>query len=55
MAYDDFKYLIKRTTFDKALYNKAFEIDSNPEYGGYQCELYLIVYKSFLQKTWWCL
>ena len=35
-AYADHKYLINRTTADKVLRNKAYNIASNPEYDGYQ-------------------
>ena len=36
MAYGDFKDLQRRTQSDKVLKDKAFEIESNPKYDGYQ-------------------
>ena len=36
MAYRDFKYLRNRTTSDKILRDKAFNIAANPKYDGYQ-------------------
>ena len=36
MAYGDFKDLKRRTQSDKVLKDKAFEIESNPKYDGYQ-------------------
>ena len=36
MAYGDFKDLKRRTKSDKVLKDKAFEIESNPKYDGYQ-------------------
>ena len=36
MAYGDFKDLTRRTTYDKILRDKAFNIAKNPKYGGYQ-------------------
>ena len=36
MTYGDFKDLAKRTTADKVLRNKAFNIAKNPKYYGHQ-------------------
>ena len=36
MAYGDFKDLNRRTGADKVLLDKAFNIDKNPKYDGYQ-------------------
>ena len=36
MAYRDFKYLRSRTTSDKILRDKAFNVATNPKYDGYQ-------------------
>ena len=36
MVYGDFKELTRRTTSDKILRDKAFNIASNPKYDGYQ-------------------
>ena len=36
MAYGNFKDLTRRTTFDKVLRDKAFNIAKNPKYDGYQ-------------------
>ena len=49
MAYGDFKDLSRRTTSDKVLRDKAFNIAKNPKYDGYQRRLASIVYK-FLDK-----
>ena len=50
MAYGDFKDLARRTTSDKVLRDKAFNIDKNPKYGGYQRGLTSIIY-NFLIKS----
>ena len=52
MAYGDFKDLNRRTTSDKILLDKAFNIAKNPKYDGYQSGLASIVYKSFDKETW---
>ena len=49
MAYGDFKDLARRTASDKILRDKAFNIDKNPKYDGYQGGLASMVYK-FLDK-----
>ena len=36
MAYGDFQDLARRTTSDKVLRDKAYNIAKNPEYDGYQ-------------------
>ena len=36
MVYGDFKDLNRRATADKVLGDKAFNIDKNPKYDGYQ-------------------
>ena len=36
MAYGDFKNLTRRTASHKILCDKAFSIDKNPNYDGYQ-------------------
>ena len=36
MAYEDFKDLTRRTTSDKKLRDKAFNIAKNPKYDGYK-------------------
>ena len=51
MAYGDFKDLAKRAAADKVLKNKAFNINKNPKYDGYQRELAFILYKFFDKKT----
>ena len=54
MGYGDFKDLNRRTSTDKVLGDKAFDISKNPEYHGYQRELASIVYKFFdKKKVWW--
>ena len=50
MAYGDFKNLIRRTTSDKTLPDKGFNID-NPKHVGYPRGLVSVVYKSFDKKT----
>ena len=49
MAYGGFKDLAKRTTSDKVLRDKAFNIAKNPKYDWYQRVLASMVYK-FLDK-----
>ena len=51
MAYGDFRDLKRRTQSDKVLKEKAFEIESNPEYDGYQRGLASMVYKFFDKKS----
>ena len=51
MAYGDFKGLTRRTTSDRTLYGKAFNIVKKSKYDGYQCELDSKVYKFFEKKT----
>ena len=51
MAYEDFKDLPWLTAFHKILRDKAFNIDKNPKYGGYQCGLASMVYKFFDKKS----
>ena len=51
MAYGDFKDLAKRTSADKVLRDKAFNIAKDPKYDGYQRGLASMVYKFFDKKT----
>ena len=51
MAFGDFSDLPKRTVSDKLLRDKAFNIDKNSEYDGYQRGLASMVYKYFYKKT----
>ena len=51
MAYGDFKDLTRRSTSDKILRGKAFNIAKNANYNGYQRGLASIVYKFFDKKT----
>ena len=51
MAYGDFKDWSRRTSADKVLRDKAFNIAKDPKYDGYQRELVSIVYKFFDKKT----
>ena len=39
MAYRDFKNLTRRSTSDKILHNKAFNIVKDQKYDGYQRDL----------------
>ena len=45
MAYGDFKDLNRRTFANIVLCDKAFNIDNDPKYGGYQRGLVSMVYK----------
>ena len=47
MAYGHFKDLVKRTTSDKFLRDKAFNIAKNPKYDGCQRGLASMVFKFF--------
>ena len=51
MAYGDFKDFPTKPAADKELLDKAFNIDRNPSYGGYQCTLASFFYKSFDKKS----
>ena len=51
MAYGDFKDLKKRTTTDKVLRDKAFNIAKDPKYDEYQRGLASMIYKFFDKKT----
>ena len=51
MPSGDFKDLTRRTTTDKILRDKAFNIAKNPKWDGYQRGLVAMVYKSFDKKT----
>ena len=47
MAYGVFEDLTRRTTVDKVLRDKAFNIAEYPKYDGYQRGLASLVYKFF--------
>ena len=51
MAYGDFKDLERRTALDKVLRDKAFSIDENPKYDGYQRGLASMIYRFFDKQT----
>ena len=51
MTYGDFKDLVRRTTSDKVLRDKAFNIAKNPKYDGYQRGLASMVYMFFDKKS----
>ena len=51
MAYGDCKDLTRRTTSDKILRDKPFDIDKNLKYDGYQCGLASMVYNFFDKKS----
>ena len=51
MAYDDFKYLARRTASDKFLRYKAFNIAKNLKCDGYQRGLASMVYNFFDKKS----
>ena len=50
MCYGDFKDLTRRTTSDKILRDKVFNIAKNPKYDGYLRGFSSIVYKFFDKK-----
>ena len=50
MAYGGFSNLARRTTSDKFLRDKAFNIAKYPKYDGYQKGLASVVYKLFDKK-----
>ena len=51
MAYGDFKDLKRITASHKILRNKAFNINKNPKYDGYQRGLVSMVYRFFDKKS----
>ena len=51
MAYGDFKDLNRRTTADKVLSDKVFNIAKNPKCDVYQCGLASFVYTFFNKRT----
>ena len=51
MAYGDFKDLPRRTTSDKVLPNKAFNIAESPKYDGYKKGLASTVHKFYKYMT----
>ena len=51
MAYGDFKDLARRTSSDKVLRDKAFNIAKNSKYEGYQIGLASMVYISSDKKS----
>ena len=51
MAYGDFEDLKRRTTSDKILRDKVFNIAKYPKYDGYQRGLASMVYKFFDEKS----
>ena len=50
MVYWDFKDLTRRTSSNKILSDKEFNVAKNPKYGGYQRGLASMVYKFFDKK-----
>ena len=50
-AYSDSKDLAKRTTSDKILKDRAYEIAKNHKYDEYQRALAILVYRIFDKKT----
>ena len=50
-VHGDFKDLTRRTTSEKILRDKAFNIAKNPKNDGYQCGLASMIYKFLDQKT----
>ena len=54
ITYGGFKDLPRRTTSDKLLRGKAFDIAKNPKYDGNLRVLASMVYKYFDRKKGWC-
>ena len=52
MTYRDFKDVARRTTSDKILDDKAFNIAKNPKYDGYQRGLASMVHELFDNNPW---
>ena len=52
MAYGYFKVLNRRTTADKVLRDKGFNIPKDPKYDGYQRGVASMVY-NFFKKNFW--
>ena len=52
MAYGDFKDLNRRTTADKLLRDKAFNIAKDQKHDGYHCGHASMVY-NFFDKNFW--
>ena len=50
-AYEHFKDLPRKTTFDRALRDKGFDIASNLKHDGYQRRLASMVYSFFDKKS----
>ena len=50
MAYGDFKELARRTTFNKILRGKSFNISKNPKYHGYQRSFAAMNYKLLIRS-----
>ena len=50
MAYEDFKDLTRRTTYEKILHNKTFIIAKYPKYDRYHRGIASMVYKFFFSK-----
>ena len=50
MAYQDFKNLLRRTTSDRVLRDKIFNIAKDPKYDGYECGLNSMFYKFFYKS-----
>ena len=51
MAYGKSKDLAKRTQSEKVLRDKAFKIESDPKYGGYQRGIASMVYQFFDKES----
>ena len=54
MAYGDFKYLLRRTSFHKVLRGKAFNSAKYPKYDEYQKAHASMAYNFFLIKSLLC-
>ena len=50
MTYGDFKYLPRRTSSNKILCDKAFNIAKKPKYNVYQRDIVSMFYKLFDKK-----
>ena len=52
MVHGDFMGLLRRTTSDKLLRDKAFNIAKNTKYNGYKRGLSSMVFKFFYKKAY---
>ena len=51
MGYEDFEDLARKLTFNKILFNIAFDIAKNPKYDGINVVLHVVLLKVTLSRT----